>query len=88
MADTPTIFEWAGGREPMVRWLETFYDAVERDDLLGSVFGGTVSREHRDHVADWWCEVMADRPSTPPTTADTRTCCPSTGDWRSAARSG
>jgi hemoglobin len=58
MADTPTIFEWAGGREPMVRWLETFYDAVERDDLLGPVFGGTVSREHRDHVADWWCEVM------------------------------
>lgn len=31
---------------------------VEGDDLLGPVFGGTVSEEHRAHATDWWCEVM------------------------------
>jgi len=55
---TPTIFEHAGGREAFARWMNTFYDHVERDELLGPVFGGTVSGEHRDHVTDWWCEVM------------------------------
>jgi hemoglobin len=54
----PTIFEWVGGRPVFRRWFETFYDLVENDDLLGPVFGGTVSVEHREHVTDWWCEVM------------------------------
>jgi truncated hemoglobin YjbI len=26
MADTPTIYEWAGGREAFARWLDAFYD--------------------------------------------------------------
>jgi hemoglobin len=55
---TPTIYEWAGGRDAFARWLDRFYDLVEADDLLAPVFGGTVSREHRDHVTDWWSEVM------------------------------
>jgi hemoglobin len=59
----PTIFEWVGGRPVFRRWFETFYDLVEKDDLLGPVFGGTVSVEHREHVTDWWCEVMGG-PST------------------------
>ena len=58
MAAPPTIHEWAGGREAFARWLDTFYDLVEQDELLAPVFGGTVTREHRDHVPAWWCEVM------------------------------
>lgn len=55
---TPTIFEWVGGATAFRRWLDVFYDLVEADDLLGPVFGGTVSEEHREHATDWWCEVM------------------------------
>src|SRR3954454_5903074 len=54
----PTIYEWAGGEAAFARWFDAFYDLVERDDQLGPVFGGVVTREHRDHVTDWWCEVM------------------------------
>jgi hemoglobin len=55
---TPTIYEWAGGRDAFERWLNVFYDMVEGDDLIAPLFGGTVSREHRDHVTTWWAEVM------------------------------
>ncbi len=56
--ETPTIYEWAGGRQAFERWLNGFYDLVEADELLAPVFGGKVSAEHRDHVTTWWCEVM------------------------------
>ncbi|MDA0180840.1 group II truncated hemoglobin [Solirubrobacter phytolaccae] len=56
--DTPTIYEWGGGREAFSRWLNAFYDLVEDDDELAPLFGGTVSEEHREHVTTWWCEVM------------------------------
>lgn len=58
MSDTPTIYEWGGGREAFARWLNAFYDLVEAEPLLAPLFGGTVSQEHREHVTDWWCEVM------------------------------
>ncbi len=58
MAKDPTIYEWGGGRDAFKRWLDAFYDLVEGDDLLAPVFGGLVTLEHRDHVTDWWCEVM------------------------------
>ena len=58
MTETPTIYEWAGGREAFARWLNTFYDLVEGDELLGPIFDGIVTPEHRDHVTTWWCEVM------------------------------
>ncbi len=58
MARTPSIYEWIGGTEAIGRWLNAFYDAVERDELLAPVFGGRVSREHREHVTVWWTEVM------------------------------
>ncbi len=58
MAETPTIYEWGGGREAFARWLDAFYDLVEGDELLAPVFGGKVTAEHRDHVTTWWCEVM------------------------------
>jgi hemoglobin len=54
----PTLYEWGGGREAFARWLNAFYDLVEHDELLAPVFGGVVSEEHREHVTDWWCEVM------------------------------
>jgi hemoglobin len=58
VADTPTIYEWAGGREAFARWLDAFYDLVEDDEELAALFGGVVSEEHRRHVTAWWCEVM------------------------------
>lgn len=39
MNETPSIYEWIGGTEAIGRWLNAFYDEVERDDLLGPVFG-------------------------------------------------
>jgi hemoglobin len=56
--DTPTIFEWGGGTEGFTRWLNAFYDLVERHDVLRDVFGGRVTDAHRDHVVAWWSEVM------------------------------
>src|SRR3954468_11885398 len=56
--DTPTIYAWAGEREAFERWLNAFYDLVEDDELLGPVFAGQVTDEHRRHVVTWWCEVM------------------------------
>ena len=58
MADDPTIYEWAGGHDAFSRWLNAFYDLVEDEPDLAVLFGGTVSEEHREHVTDWWCEVM------------------------------
>jgi hemoglobin len=58
MSDFPSIIDWIGGRDAISRWLNVFYDEVERDPLLAPVFGGTVSKEHRDHVTAWWAEVM------------------------------
>jgi hemoglobin len=57
-ADIPTIYEWAGGRAAFERWFDVFYDLVERDDVIGPVFDGHVTEEHRRNVTTWWCEVM------------------------------
>ena len=57
MAD-PTIYEWGGGRDAFARWLNRFYDLVEGEPSIARLFGGTVSEAHREHVTDWWCEVM------------------------------
>lgn len=61
-ASPPTIFDWAGGRDAFARWLNAFYDLVEQEPSLAPLFGGTVSTEHREHVTDWWCEVMGGPP--------------------------
>jgi|SRR5215211_2376952 len=55
---TPTLYDWAGGAEPMRRFLDAFYDRVEQDDLLSPFFPGGVHEEHRDHVTAWWIEVF------------------------------
>jgi hemoglobin len=58
MSETPTIYEWGGGREAFERWLNVFYDLLEAEPELAALFGGRVSEAHRSHVTDWWCEVM------------------------------
>ena len=58
-AETPTIYEWGGGRDAFARWLNRFYDLVETEaPSIAALFGGTVTAEHREHVTDWWTEVM------------------------------
>ncbi|HEV7162653.1 MAG TPA: group II truncated hemoglobin, partial [Solirubrobacteraceae bacterium] len=56
---TETIYEWGGGRDAFAGWLNRFYDLVEREaPEIARLFGGSVSAEHREHVTDWWVEVM------------------------------
>jgi hemoglobin len=57
-AETPTLFEWAGGHDAFARLINAFYDRVEREVLLAPLFPGGVSAEHRDHVTAWWIEVF------------------------------
>jgi hemoglobin len=58
VAETPTIYEWAGRQPAFQCWLDVFYDLVEADALLAPVFDGRVTSEHREHVLAWWVEVM------------------------------
>ena len=58
MAEDPTLFAWAGGREVFDRMIDAFYDRVEHDELLSPLFPGGVHEEHRRNVATWWCEVF------------------------------
>jgi hemoglobin len=52
VSTTPTVYEWAGGAPAFERWLNAFHDLVEQDELLAPLFGGRVSREHREHAID------------------------------------
>lgn len=56
--DTPTLYDWAGGSEAIRGMIDRFYDRVEQDELLGPLFPGGVSEEHRAHVTLWWSEVF------------------------------
>jgi hemoglobin len=58
VSEAPTLYEWAGGAEAFARLIAAFYDRVERDELIGPLFPGGVSAEHRDHVTAWWAEVF------------------------------
>ena len=58
VAEDPTLYEWAGGRETFDRMINAFYDRVERDELLSPLFPGGVRGEHRRNVAIWWSEVF------------------------------
>jgi hemoglobin len=58
MTEPPTLYDWVRGRPAIARLIDCFYDRVEGDDLLSPLFPGGVSREHRDHVTTWWCEVL------------------------------
>ena len=54
----PSLYEWAGGHDAFERFINAFYDRVEKDDLLSSLFPGGVHEEHRRHVIAWWSEVF------------------------------
>lgn len=56
--DWPSLHEWAGGSPAFRSLIDAFYDRVERDELLGVLFPGGVSEEHRAHVTLWWIEVF------------------------------
>jgi hemoglobin len=60
--DPPTLYEWAGGRGAFERLINAFYDRVEGDELISPLFPDGVSREHREHVTVWWCEVFGGPP--------------------------
>ncbi len=53
----PTLFEWMGGREVIMKLMTAFYIKVEKDDLLAPMFKH-MSSEHPEHVAMWLEEVL------------------------------
>src|SRR5262245_14039636 len=57
-AESPALYEWAGGRDAFERLIDAFYDRVEGDEPISPLFPGGVSREHRDHLTPWWSEVF------------------------------
>jgi hemoglobin len=54
----PSLYDWAGGESAFRSLIDAFYNRVEQDELLGPLFPGGVSEEHRAHVTMWWCEVF------------------------------
>ena len=55
---TPSLYRWAGGEPAIRRLINSFYDRVERDELLSPFFPGGVSEGHRARVTAWWSEVL------------------------------
>jgi hemoglobin len=64
-AKTPTLFEWAGGFEVLLRLTETFYQRVPSDPLIGPVFA-RMSPDHPRHVAQFIAEVLGGPPTYSP----------------------
>lgn len=56
-AETPTLFEWMGGREVLLKLMQTFYAKVENDEFLAPMFAH-MSADHPEHVAIWLEEVL------------------------------
>ena len=54
---TPTLYEWSGGKETLERLTKLFYEKVFKDDLLYPVFK-EMSAEHSQHVAHFIGEVF------------------------------
>jgi hemoglobin len=57
----PTLYQWAGGEEALLRLFTLFYGKVLQDDLLGPVFL-TMSADHPKHVAHFVAEVFGGPP--------------------------
>jgi hemoglobin len=53
----PTLFEWMGGLPALERLIDTFYERVPKDPVLGPVFA-TMSPEHAKHVTAFIAEVL------------------------------
>ena len=57
-AETPTMFEWAGGQPALVRMTRLFYEKyVPNDELLAPIFAN-MSVDHPERVAAWLGEVF------------------------------
>lgn len=54
---TPTLYEWAGGKEAFEKLTEVFYGKVLKDELLSPVFKN-MSADHTRHVAHFIAEVF------------------------------
>ena len=70
---TPTLYEWAGGAEALDRLTMCFYRRVHDDQILAPVFAG-MSPSTPTTSRCGWARSSAARPSTPRSTAATRTC--------------
>lgn len=57
MQKTPTLYEWAGGKEVMEKLTKAFYDKVLKDELLYPVFK-SMGPDHPKHVAHFIAEVF------------------------------
>jgi truncated hemoglobin YjbI len=56
--DVPSLFEWAGGSQALLRLTRCFYaEHVPRDALLGPLFAG-MQPDHPERVAAWLGEVF------------------------------
>ncbi len=53
----PTLYEWIGGFDALLRLTTEFYRRVPADDLLGPVFAG-MDKNHPEHVAMFIAEVI------------------------------
>jgi hemoglobin len=58
---TPTLYEWAGGDEALLRLTRVFYDRVREDAVLAPVFA-EMPHDHPQHVATWLAEVFGGPP--------------------------
>jgi hemoglobin len=56
-ADSPTLYEWAGGAEAFDRLTQVFYRHVHADPVLSGLFSH-VGDDHPHHVALWLAEVF------------------------------
>lgn len=54
---TPTLYEWAGGADALLKLFETFYVHVREDEVLAPVFAD-MDPSHPQHVAAWLGEVF------------------------------
>lgn len=57
MTTTPTLYDWCGGHDALLRLTHVFYGRVLTDPTLEPVFRHMGS-EHREHVARWLGEVF------------------------------
>jgi hemoglobin len=56
-SQTPTLYEWAGGREAFERLTKAFYRRVREDELVGPLFA-EMPDDHPHRVATWLAEVF------------------------------
>ncbi|HEV8393224.1 MAG TPA: group II truncated hemoglobin [Vicinamibacterales bacterium] len=55
--DVPTLYEWLGGSEALIRLTTRFYEHVRDDSLLAPIFAH-MGADHPAHVAAFLAEVL------------------------------